>query len=220
MVASGSTDRPDTTIVFDLRTSDVLYEAPDSGGEVVLSPLLSTTAEPENGWTVSHAVYNRGAFVQLNATDWVENNPMGPFTYREFARDEWSAYLTSTQRADTTIQIDLYTGQIMFEAPDSGGEVMLSPVVDARPEEINGWLTREVVFTGNADGTFTQIAPGVWMENGRREFREWTRDEWSVYIEDPTSPDVRLQLDLFHGEIFYEDAGVARFSLYDIVDAR
>lgn len=82
---------------------------------------------------------------------------------------------------------------------------------------------RNVGVVHHRDGHFAERRNGRWVEynsNGQPTFRfeETHRDEWSVYLRDP-SRNVRLQLDLHRDWIRYA-AGRDRYSdLYRITDA-
>ena len=70
-------------------------------------------------------------------------------------------------------------------------------------------------------GTFFQDGPQSWRENAANgslfHFAENARDDWSVYLHDP-SRNVSLQLDLHTRKITYSDAA-QRFELYEIASA-
>lgn len=82
---------------------------------------------------------------------------------------------------------------------------------------VNGW---NVVYVRMPGGHYSKQADGTWAEfdaNGRVTFRfiEAQRDEWSVYLNDP-SRNVQIQLDLFRRKISYGTNGEQRSDLYDI----
>lgn len=66
-----------------------------------------------NGWSVSKVNYPGGAFIQLSATEWVENNKDGRHRFKETHRDEWSVYLKSVDRP-VNIQLDLWTEEVKY----------------------------------------------------------------------------------------------------------
>lgn len=90
----------------------------------------------------------------------------------------------------------------------------------------SGYSVRDVDFGDRAGrhlGVYIETRDG-WKEIGdggaRFSFREIGRDEWSVYLHDP-SRDVWIQLDLHRGEIFYRGPGEReKRTLYRIVAAR
>jgi hypothetical protein len=97
-----------------------------------------------------------------------------------------------------------------------------------RTRSADGRSVTQVSFgrQGKRLGTFRQIAPLQWREipaeagGNRFEFRETGRDDWSVYLHDP-SRDVRIQLDLHRKMVLYADAGSPEMRpLYDVLGAR
>lgn len=86
--------------------------------------------------------------------------------------------------------------------------------------DVNGWNVQNVQVER---ASFARQADGSWVEldaNGRVTFRfvEVQRDEWSVYLNDP-SRNVQLQLDLFRRKVSYGTGGGSRSDLYDITSA-
>jgi hypothetical protein len=99
--------------------------------------------------------------------------------------------------------------------------VVASAPVAAQPGTgVNGWNVQVVQFGG---GTYAKQGDGSWAEYnsaGQIAFRfvETQRDEWSVYLNDP-SRNVQIQLDLFRRKISYGTGGGQRSDLYDITGA-
>ena len=123
------------------------------------------------------------------------------------ARDEWSVYLRATDRANVNVQLDLWTMKIYYEAPGTGGRLVLAPVVSADPSRLGGWSAREVLY---ASGRFTQTGVSTWSEvnqHGPHAFREIGRDEWSVYLVATDRADVYVQLDLWTLQVKYRGPG-------------
>lgn len=87
--------------------------------------------------------------------------------------------------------------------------------------DINGWNVDYVQFGG---GYYAQVGDKAWAEYntaGQVTFRfvETQRDEWSVYLNDP-SRNVQIQLDLFRRKVGYGTGGGPKSDLYDITGAR
>jgi len=98
--------------------------------------------------------------------------------------------------------------------------VATAPLAAQPGTGVNGWNVRLVQFGG---GTYAQAGDGSWTEfdsAGRAAFHfvETQRDEWSVYLNDP-SRNVQIQLDLFRRKISYGTNGGQRSDLYDITGA-
>jgi Mannan-binding protein len=98
--------------------------------------------------------------------------------------------------------------------------VATAPVAAQPGTNTNGWNAAYVRHSG---GHFARQADGSWAEydqNGQIQFRfaEMQRDEWSVYLNDP-SRNVQIQLDLFRRKITYGTGGGPRSDLYDIIGA-
>ena len=90
---------------------------------------------------------------------------------------------------------------------------------------VNGYNVRYVQsgFNGVRTGTFLQTDKKEWLERSKEQnkitfkFTETNRDEWSVYLYDPTR-NVRLQLDLWTKKIYYSDSNTPRRELYQILN--
>ncbi|MGB1557327.1 MAG: LamG-like jellyroll fold domain-containing protein, partial [Oceanococcaceae bacterium] len=71
---------------------------------------------------------------------------------------------------------------------------------------INGYSVRIVNYTnGSNPGAFARLNDGTWVENtanGRSDYVEQARDEWSVYLYNP-SGNYYIALDLYTKEIYY-----------------
>ncbi|MEP3045483.1 MAG: MliC family protein [Roseibium sp.] len=82
---------------------------------------------------------------------------------------------------------------------------------------VNGYSVGQVLHPG---GSFTNVGNGQWHEadaQGRVNFnfREESRDEWSVYLFD-ASRNVALQLDLHRGQVLYGVGAEPKRDLYPI----
>lgn len=96
-----------------------------------------------------------------------------------------------------------------------------APVAAQPGTDVNGWNTNYVQFGG---GYYARQSDGSWAEYNTRgqvtfRFVEVQRDEWSVYLNDP-SRNVQVQLDLFRRKVSYGTNGGQRSDLYDITGAR
>jgi len=103
-----------------------------------------------------------------------------------------------------------------------GAVLLVSAPLAAQPGTgFNGW---NVNYVTHASGHFARQRDGTWAEfndQGQIIFRfvEVQRDEWSVYLNDP-SRNVQLQLDLYRRKISYGSNGGPRSDLYDITGTR
>lgn len=213
-----ATDRANVNVQLDFWTKEVKYQGPGYTTPVVLHKL--TTADRVSGWAAHRVVYQNGAYVQLDATTWVENNGHGLHTFTESARDEWSVYLRATDRANVYVQLDLWTMKIYYEAPGTG-RLELAPVQTAEPQRLGGWSAREVLYS---TGRFTQTGTSSWSEvnrDGTHLFRELGRDEWSVYLASTNRANVYIQLDLWTLQVKYRGPGYPNsIVLYGVTGAR
>lgn len=90
----------------------------------------------------------------------------------------------------------------------------------------NGRTVTQVVAgaQGQRQGEFNQTGPGQWDEvpatgGSQFHFKETGRDDWSVYLHDP-SRNVRIQIDLHRKLILYADAAnTSPFPIYDVLAA-
>lgn len=168
-----------------------------------------------NGYNVKVVMHSTGAFVQLNAKDWVENGEGSYHTFKEVARDEWSVYLEDSSRG-VSIQLDLHKKEVIYS--DASSHFVLYAITTVKPEQINGYAVSRV---RHSLGKFSQLSPTRWVEdNGVTSFAftEVNRDMWSVYLYD-THRDISIQLDLFRKEIIYSDAE-QKFVLYHITNTK
>jgi hypothetical protein len=103
----------------------------------------------------------------------------------------------------------------------SAALVLAAAPAAAQPgTDTNGWNVRSVQVER---ASYVRQSDGTWAEldaNGRVTFRfvEVQRDEWSVYLNDP-SRNVQLQLDLFRRKVSYGTNGGPRSDLYAITSA-
>jgi hypothetical protein len=106
----------------------------------------------------------------------------------------------------------LVTGLVLFTFP-------------AVAETVNGRNVNLVVFGTSNDqtlGSYFQKSRGTWGEQSVRgtrfDFNEIGRDDWSVYLQDP-SRNVSIQLDLYTRKVMYSDGTGSRRELYQVREA-
>jgi hypothetical protein len=112
------------------------------------------------------------------------------------------------------------TGDLFFGYIADGGDYLaLSGELSA-----SGVTGSTVGYVYHGDGEFVQTGDNEWIERSLTNgdeiyFEEVERDEWSVYLYDP-SRDVSIQLDLWTREIIFDDnTGQEPFVLYSIIAA-
>ncbi|MDX2193914.1 MAG: hypothetical protein NW201_11205 [Gemmatimonadales bacterium] len=180
-----------------------------------------------------------GVFRQLPSGLWLEQNPQGRNEFREEGRDEWSVYLLDPGRG-VRIQLDLFQKTVVYrDARNTGGSVLYRvtgaqpaaaaappPPVAQAPAQVKGPNVTFVSYMSpdqRVSGSFRQLPNGLWLEansQGSSQFREEGRDEWSVYLLDP-SRNVRIQLDLYQKTVVYRDANnTAGSVLYRVTGAQ
>ena len=189
----------DVVLTIDLATARVQSSAsPDDP----LYEVLNATAV--NGWLIAQATVSNGdssgAFFQDGPTTWYERDADGlrRFEFTETGRDDWSVYLYDASR-DIQIQIDSYTQQVKYKDSDTDW-VEIYEVVSAR--SVNGWVVNDAFFgdAGNVIGRYRQVGfTATWEELSPggdviSVLDEVFRDEWSVYLFDPTR-DQSVQID-------------------------
>lgn len=118
-----------------------------------------------------------------------------------------------------------------FHANIADGQTWQQGIEACRPDVINpnssapvkGFNVQQATFGsgGARRGAYVQIGPRSWKEvnaDGQTsfKFREENRDEWSVYLHDP-SRNVSIQIDLFRKKISYRDATSPKRDIYDIL---
>lgn len=193
------------------------------------APIVKVAGEV-NGASVKRVFHAGGRFVDKGNGKWEERgNDGAKFDFRETGRDEWSVYLTDDSRG-VNLQLDLHRKMIFYsdantpqrpqyeitkaEAGKSGGS-SATPT----PSAVNGRNVKNVKYEG---GSFRQKKDGSWIEknnDGKHNFVETGRDDWSVYLEDK-SRNVNIQLDLHRKEIFYSDANTPKRVQYLITDSK
>jgi len=217
------------------RPLDIYY--PDKKARrVVLGK--RTTPQPAirhsvNGWSVTEAKFGHGkvgrklgTYRQMGNRKWreVSASPHGTnFNFNEVNRDEWSVYLHDPSR-DVRIQIDLHTRKIYYSDAHSPRRELYS--IQSSSAKASGWSVTQANFGFGKTrlGTFRQTGDRKWRETSASpdgnnfNFNEVNRDEWSVYLHDP-SRDVRIQIDLHTRKIYYSDANTPRRKQYQVLNA-
>ena len=177
---------------------------------------VTLNAQTINGRSVTAVNYTgseTGSFEQLSSDTWAEYKKGSArihATFKEYARDEWSVYMTKTDGAK--IQIDLHTKEIYYNR--NFLYKVARPFV--RPiAKVKGNNVTAVDYTGTEKGAFVQTGPKTWTEYKKGStrthatFKEYARDEWSVYM---TKTDgAKIQIDLHTKKIYYN-----RHFLYNV----
>jgi len=102
-----------------------------------------------------------------------------------------------------------------------GADVPPTLPVPAASAVVNGQSAISVLLANG--GSFVRTHANVWTEfntagNAVFRFNERGRDEWSVYLHDP-SRDTHIQLDLFRRKVLVSQGAGQRRDLYDIASA-
>ncbi len=222
LIAAGFGLAPASAASF--KINDISTNVPQ-----VITPLVKVAGEV-NGASVKRVFHAGGRFVDKGNGKWEERgNDGAKFDFRETNRDEWSVYLTDDSRG-VNLQLDLHRKMIFYsdantpqrpqyeitkaEAGKSSGSS-----APAAAGAINGRNVKNVKYDG---GSFRQRKDGSWIEknnDGKHNFVETGRDDWSVYLEDK-SRNVNIQLDLHRKEIFYSDASTPKRVQYTITDTK
>lgn len=139
-----------------------------------------------------------GAFYQVDADTWYENNSDNDFNeFKETSRDKTSITMEKTggNGVGAIITMDLANNRILI------GSSLLHPITSTKPTTNLGWGTARVEIDDADNIVFTQVSRDTWEETstGPNTFT-WTeigRDIWSIYLErGPTTG----QLDMFQNE--------------------
>ena len=174
-----------------------------------------------NGYSVQHAQFAEGYFIQTGPVTWRETGKADKFEFIESARDEWSVYLDDPSRK-VSIQIDLHRKKIRYsdqETPWRDQYDLLSAA------SVVGWLAGHAEFrVDDAVGSYIETGAKAWRELDAKgktvfEFVESSRDDWSVYLNDP-SRNVSIQIDLYRKKICYSDPQTPWRDQYDLLGAR
>lgn len=163
----------------------------------------------------SEASYANGAFVQLSAFRWVENNDTGSWSYTEGIRDEWSVYMTADDGRPGRFVLDFFSEQVSLNG------TLLVEMVPTR-KAIDGYSGNRALYS---TGAFAQLDLETWVQNGTdglHIYDEDMRDEWSVWLTERGNSNVIVILDYFQMKVFYTDTGdiVDLYELYPIDEAR
>ncbi|MGB1241569.1 MAG: RICIN domain-containing protein [Chitinophagales bacterium] len=184
-----------------------------------------------NGYSANYIDFGRngnklGVFEQIGDKKWREvgsKRGASTFNFVEQQRDEWSVYLHDKSR-NVNIQLDLHTKKVMY----SVGNGKRSPLYQVMnpSSKMNGWLASEVTYgnsRGTKLGTFIEKENKAWQEvslkDGRHNFNETHRDQWSVYLHDK-SRNVFIQLDLHTKKVMYSLGNKTKTYLYSISAAK
>ena len=144
---------------------------------------------------------------------------------RSFESINFPGYFVRHQNSIVSIQQNdsspLFAQDASFDivVVNENGSVDVYDVLDS--ESVNGYVAQQVYFGRGAErlGTYFLSGTNAWEETnaqGSFSFDEVGRDEWSVYLSDP-SRGVTIQIDYFRKKIVYSDSQNAAFDLYDIL---
>jgi hypothetical protein len=172
-----------------------------------------------------------GAFRQSGALTWAEDSVIdgtGIYEFHETQRDEWSIYLHDASRG-VSLQLDLNLGIVYYEDPTSKKRpqftILRSDVLPRLGIE-NAAIVNSVEYgdtAGKVIGHFRQTSESTWSEDQEARgrdvftFREVTRDAWSVYLADDDRG-IWVQIDLWKGQISWENPGEAPQYLYEVLN--
>lgn len=95
------------------------------------------------------------------------------------------------------------------------------PLLAQPGTDVNGRNVTKVQYTENGGGYFITNGENTWTEvtvNGRHNFTESQRDDWSVYLRDEGRK-ISIQLDLWQKKIYLTADGNERFILYSLGEA-
>lgn len=147
---------------------------------------------------------------------------------REHVDDEDEAVLDalrSRQRNERSPSPNPDLARRQSVAPTQSSAALGAQPVSVAAAPANGRNVTQLTFgqQGRRIGQFRQTAPGQWQEigddGGGFSFQESTRDDWSVYLSDP-SRGVRIQLDLYRKLVLYEDSNAPGMRpLYEIINS-
>ncbi|MGF1525408.1 MAG: hypothetical protein ACFCBW_01240 [Candidatus Competibacterales bacterium] len=164
-----------------------------------------------NGYNVTKVYYPGGVFEMGRGNRWLERNRDGRHHFVEQNRDEWSVYLMDRSRG-VQIQLDLHRKEIFYRHRQEPRRVLYrisraeakKRLGDYRGDgrRVDGYNVGEVHYRG---GVFKNTGGHHWKWRNRKghlSLIEQNRDEWSVYLLNP-SKKIRIQLDLHRKEVFY-----------------
>ncbi|MFK7906649.1 MAG: RICIN domain-containing protein, partial [Chitinophagales bacterium] len=178
-----------------------------------------------NGYSVNYLDFGQrgkklGVYEQIGDKKWREVGT-SKFNFTETHRDEWSVYLIDKSR-NVNIQLDLHRKEVIYSA----GNTKKTPIytIMKTSSKVNGWLVKELIYGNNAGaklGYFMQQEGKKWQEvsvkDGKHNFVETHRDQWSVYLIDKPR-NVSLQLDLHTKKVMYAVGNQRKTPLYTIVE--
>ena len=186
---------------------------------VTFSPVAH--AGPVNGRNVNVVESPQATFGQIGQKNWVEENKQGKriFSFAETNRDDWSVYLRDRSR-NVRLQLDIHRKKVGYSDASNPATRDLYLITSAS-SKLSGWLVKKVEFN---NGAFVDQGGKRWVEIGsqnevRYNFNEMARDDWSVYLKDP-SRNGHIQLDLHTQRIMYNVGNDPRVPLYSISRAQ
>ncbi len=227
----------DVSLQLDLHTRRVLY----GPGLTATTPIydIVSASDVVNGWLVNLVEIGSGSQVagvlrQATTDSWVEDGDVPDrFRYSESSRDDWSVYLHDASR-DVSLQVDLHTRTVLYGSGSpvtpiydvvSATDAHVPPKPVPASRVVDGLSVNYVEVGSKAarTGSFRQVGRNAWVEedaDGEDRFRfdERSRDEWSVYLHDPTR-NMALQLDLHTQKVMIGAGTMVRKELAAIVAA-
>ncbi len=185
-------------IQLDLHRMEVVYSDPTQS--FVLKKITEFNPSKPNGYSAVLARYSQGGFVQLNRSQWAENNKDGSFSFNEIRRDDWTVFLQDPSRG-VSIRLDFHRNEIIYS--DATQTFVLYQMVPVAPPKDNAFLARRVA---NEFSVFLNSGLRSWTETNaigeQFTYAEEGRDEWSVFLFDKTR-NLYIVLDLHTDKIYY-----------------
>lgn len=154
----------------------------------------------EEGWAVSRAVFDGGAFVQLDESTWVENDADGVVVFTEESRDGWTIVLQSNL-SERWVLLDCWSAEI-FTADEPDALLTLIAEIQSTGTDLSNGYTIRAVQTRNHH--YVQVGADAWEVHGVdgavEHYRQTGRDAQSVTLvaADDSST---IELNISQGEV-------------------
>ncbi len=186
-------------------------------------PAEAAATVPVKGENVTQVTFTQNGtpatFAQIGPKQWTD----GRGKYKETSRDEWSVLLANPK--GETAQIDLFAKTVTYSKNNAQHPITASsatpfvpqapPTAPAAPTvaaaAVNGSNVTKVTFTQNGNTTtFIQKGPKQWTD-GRGNYNETGRDEWSVYLANAKGE--TAQIDLYVKAVFYGQNKATQYAI-------
>jgi hypothetical protein len=192
---------------------------------IAVGSLFTSSAIAQNATAanVRMVTYAGGSFFQSGPASWRQDENGRTTYFGELARTSRAVWLfNATTTRSRLVKLDMYQHKVLEQNAADGLEYTRFDM-ESDSTKINGRIVTSVRCLnsrGAVAGGFRQIDTDQWIEFDTnhalsRVLRETNRDDWSVYLLEPSSG-LALQLDLHTRKVMASAPDLPRTAVYEI----